>query len=147
MAVKAEGKGSKEEVIPNKRAKWKIRGDYRGSVDGNEEFHNVIVSAMLTMEDEGGLSEYYRQKRNWKITDNATGVENYFLGRRLECFVIAPKLGKIRHDFSAVTNSRWVRLGQLYACRLLSSYDPKYDASSLSDSSIPREVLRFKPNT
>lgn len=75
-------------------------------VDGNEEFHNVIVSAMLTMEDEGGLSEYYRQKRNWKITDNATGVENYFLGRRLECFVIAPKLGKIRHDFSAVTNSR-----------------------------------------
>lgn len=31
MAVKAEGKGSKEEVIPNKRAKWKIRGDYRGS--------------------------------------------------------------------------------------------------------------------
>nr|KAF7438731.1 hypothetical protein H0235_001122 [Vespula pensylvanica] len=73
------------------------------------------------MEDEDGLLEYYRQKRNWKITDNASGVENYFLGRRLE----------------------W----QLYACRLLSSYDPKYEASSLSDSSIPREVLRFKPNT
>ncbi|KAL2718728.1 hypothetical protein V1478_012604 [Vespula squamosa] len=131
MAVKAEGKESKEEVIPNKKAKWKIRGDYRGS-----EFCNVIVSARLTMEDEGGLLEYYRQKRNWKITGNASGVENYFLGRCLECFVIAPELRKIRHDFSAVTNSR-----------LLSSYDPKYDASSLPDSSIPRKALRFKTNT